>query len=217
MSDTPEALIADIRDLIEAARTAELTDVELAPIRAAVQAATDDLRPHFVDDVRMQAVLDFSHLISDMPDEEGRIDRLREKGPAWFFAYSPYCGALNPVSPPIEVELHDADDGIEVRGHCVFRDQFNGPPASVHGGVIAAVIDDILGTVCVVNDVGGFTGTLTIRYRRPTPLQKRIDIRAWVSGREGRKTFAAATFHHDGELLAEGDGIFIAGSMEPRV
>ena len=214
MSDTPEALMEDLRDLLEIARTADFTDVDLAATRAAVQSASADLRPHVVDGVRMQAVLDFSSLISDMPDPEGRLDRLREKGPSWFFAYSPYGGALNPISPPIEVDLHDVDGGIEVRGHCVFRDHFNGPPDSVHGGVVAAVIDDILGTACVVNDVGGFTGTLTVRYRKPTPLQKRIELRAWVSHTEGRKTFAEATFHLDGELLAEAEGIFIASSMD---
>ncbi len=217
MSDTPEALIDDLRSLIEAARTADLGEADLVPIRSSVQAATAALGSHFVDGVRMQSVLDFSSLLSSMPDPEGRLDRLREKGPAWFFAYSPYCGALNPIAPPIDVDLHDTDDGIEVRGDCVFGDQFNGPPDSVHGGVVAAVMDDILGTVCVVNDVGGFTGTLTTRYRKPTPLQKRIDLRAWVSHTEGRKTFAEATFHHDGELLAEAEGIFIAGSMDPKL
>ena len=217
MADTPEALMEDIRDLLEIARTSDLTDVDLVAARAAVQAATSDLRPHVVGRVRMQAVLDFTSLITKMADPDGRIDRLREAGPAGFFPYSPYIGKLNPISPPANLDLVDVDDGIEVRGDCTFRDHFNGPPGCVHGGVIAAVMDDILGTVCVVNEVGGFTGTLTVRYRKPTPLQERIELRGWVSATEGRKTFASATFHHDGELLAEADGVFIAGSLDPKI
>lgn len=217
MSDTPEALMDDLRDLLEVARTADLNEVALAGVRAAVQSATADLTPHVVDGVRMQAVLDFTSLISDAPDPEGRVDRLREAGPSGFFPYSPYIGALNPISPPAKLDLVDVEGGIEVRGDCTFRDHFNGPPGAVHGGVIAAVMDDILGTVCVVNEVGGFTGTLTVRYRKPTPLQERIELRGWVTGTEGRKTFASATFHHNGDLIAEAEGVFIAGSLDPKL
>jgi acyl-coenzyme A thioesterase PaaI-like protein len=213
MSDTPEALMDDVRDLLEVARTSDLGDVDLAAARAAVQAATADLRPHVVDGVRMQAVLDFSVLFDNTAADEVHVDRLREAGPAGIFPYSPYIGKLNPISPPANLDLVDVDGGIEVRGDCTFRDHFNGPPGCVHGGVIAAVMDDILGTVCVVNQVGGFTGTLTVRYRKPTPLQERIELRGWVSDTDGRKTFASATFHHKGELIAEANGVFIGRSL----
>lgn len=213
MSDTPEALMDDLRDLLEVTRTADLSEADIPAARRSIQAATAGLRPHVVDGVRMQAVLEFTSLFSDMPDPQKRLDRLREKGPGWFFAYSPYSGKLNPIAPVANLELVDVDGGVEVRGDCLFRDHFNGPPGSVHGGAIAAVMDDVLGTVCVANDIGGFTGTLTVRYRKPTPLQEAIDVRAWVSATEGRKTFAAATFHHDGELLAEAEGVFIASAF----
>ena len=217
MSDTPEALMDDLRDLLEVARTADLDALDLAAARAAVQAATANLRPHVVDGVRMQAVLDFTSLTTNMANYEGPVDRLYEVGPAGLFPYSPYIGKLNPISPPANLDFVDVAGGIEVRGDCTFRDHFNGPPGGVHGGVIAAVMDDILGTVCIVNGVGGFTGTLTVRYRKPTLLQERIELRAWVSGTDGRKTFASATFHHKGELIAEADGVFIAGSLDQKL
>ena len=53
------------------------------------------------------------------------------------------------------------------------------------------------------------TGTLTIRYRRPTPLLAPLDLAARHTGKEGRKVFAWGGIYHQGELTAEADGVFI--------
>ena len=62
------------------------------------------------------------------------------------------------------------DNGGEIHGDVTFGAAFNGPPDCVHGGVIAETMDELLGCVCVTNGLGGFTGTLTVIYRSPTPL-----------------------------------------------
>ena len=79
----------------------------------------------------------------------------------------------------------------------------------VVGGVVAGVFDELLGCTCVVNDVSGFTGTLSIRYASLTPLGVPITMRGWVDRVEGRKTFATGTFHHGETLCATAEGIFI--------
>jgi hypothetical protein len=53
------------------------------------------------------------------------------------------------------------------------------------------------------------TGTLTVRYRKPTPLLAPLDIVARHTGTEGRKIFTWGGLYHDGELTAEAEGIFI--------
>ncbi len=53
------------------------------------------------------------------------------------------------------------------------------------------------------------TGTLTIRYRRPTPLLAPLELAARHTGKEGRKVFAWGGIYYQGELTAEADGIFI--------
>ncbi len=57
------------------------------------------------------------------------------------------------------------------------------------------------------------TGTLTVRYRKTTPLLVPLDLVARYTGSERRKVFAWGGIYHEGELTAEADGIFIA--MEP--
>jgi hypothetical protein len=123
-----------------------------------------------------------------------------------FFPYSPVIGARNPISPKIHFEVR----GDELHGEHVFDAPWCGPPTAVHGGVIALVFDELLGSKNVVNEVGGFTGTLEVKYRSLTPLGEPIRLRAWIDRREGRKTWTKGTMHHGALLCAEAHGVFIA-------
>ena len=47
---------------------------------------------------------------------------------------------------------------------------YEGPPGLVHGGVVALLLDQILGGAADHAGVPGMTGTLTVRYRKGTRL-----------------------------------------------
>ena len=57
---------------------------------------------------------------------------------------------------------------------------------------------------------GSYTGTLTVRMRRPTPLNRRLDYEAGVDRVEGRKIFVWGRCHDGDELLAEAEIVFIS-------
>ncbi|MBW1881883.1 MAG: PaaI family thioesterase [Deltaproteobacteria bacterium] len=124
---------------------------------------------------------------------------------AEFFPYSPIIGPMNPVAPPVEFRL----EGEELHAEHRFDVPYNGPPTGVHGGVVAMVFDELLGCLAALLGVGGFTGTLTIRYRALTPLGQPIRMRSWLDRREGRKAFIHGTMHDGATLCAEAEGIFI--------
>ena len=75
---------------------------------------------------------------------------------------------------------------------------------------MAAAFDDLLGSAQTLSGSAGYTGTLTVRMLRPTPLGKRIDYEAGVERVEGRKIWAWGTSSCDGERLAEASILFIA-------
>jgi acyl-coenzyme A thioesterase PaaI-like protein len=125
--------------------------------------------------------------------------------PAEFFPYSPVIGPLNPIAPAVSFNF----DGEEMSAEHIFDAPYNGPPTAVHGGVIALVFDELLGTLGALRDIGGFTGTLTVRYLALTPIGKRIRMRSWIDRREGRKCFIKGTMHNGDRLCAEAEGIFI--------
>jgi acyl-CoA thioesterase FadM len=124
---------------------------------------------------------------------------------AWF-PYSPLIGHMNPIAAPIEVEV--GDDG-HLHAHGAFPAPYEGPPACVHGGIIAALFDELLGAANIVNRTPGMTGTLTIRYERPTPLRAELTAESWTESVDGRKIRAAGVIRHNGEVTARAEGLFI--------
>jgi acyl-coenzyme A thioesterase PaaI-like protein len=134
--------------------------------------------------------------------------------PEDLFPTSPVIGPANPISPPAQVWSVEGEGGQrEIRGRVSFDYQYEGPPTCVHGGVIAELFDELLGAANIIADHAGMTGTLTIRYRRTTPLLAPLDLVARCTGTERRKIFTWGGIYHEGELTAEAEGIFIA--MQP--
>jgi acyl-coenzyme A thioesterase PaaI-like protein len=125
--------------------------------------------------------------------------------PQDFFPTSPVIGFANPVAPPVVVEAA----GGELRGSAYFDYQYEGPPTCVHGGVLAMVFDEMLGAANILAGSPGMTGTLTIRYRRPTPLRTPLRLEARFAGRDGRKIRTTGAIYHGDVLTAEAEGIFI--------
>jgi acyl-coenzyme A thioesterase PaaI-like protein len=86
---------------------------------------------------------------------------------------------------------------------------FEGAPGRSHGGAVAALIDETMGVAMGIHGVLAFTARLTITYRAPTPVGQPVRARAWLAGRDGRKLTIVATVESDGELVAEGEALFI--------
>lgn len=125
---------------------------------------------------------------------------------AAFFDYSPLIGLSNPLAPPIVLEV----EGKTVHGHVRFGSAYEGPPGHVHGGFVAAAFDEVLGFVQSTTGQPGMTGTLTIRYRKPTPLDTDLRFEATVQRVEGRKIFAEGRLYNGDVLTADAEGLFIS-------
>ena len=130
--------------------------------------------------------------------------------PQDFFPSSPIIGYANPIAPPVEVWLGENADGLpEIHGRVTFGYQYEGPPTCVHGGVIAELFDELMGAANVIADKPAMTGTLTVRYRKPTPLLTPLDLVARCQSSEGRKVHTWAAIYHEGAITAEAKGLFI--------
>jgi acyl-coenzyme A thioesterase PaaI-like protein len=127
-----------------------------------------------------------------------------------FLDNSPVIGLGNPVAPPLSLRAV----GDHVEGTATYGRAYEGPPGHVHGGIVAAAFDEVLGMAQSLTGAPGMTGTLTVRYRRPTPLYRELTFRGQVDRVEGRKIFTSATLHVEGEFLAEAEGIFISVGVE---
>ncbi len=137
---------------------------------------------------------------------EGFAESANAGDPHAFFDHSPLIGIANPLAPPIRLAVI----GNKVEGRATFGVPYEGPPGYVHGGFLAASFDEVLGMAQSMTGNPGMTGTLTIRYRRPTPLLTELVFEAWVDRVEGRKIFTHGTLSANGQLTAEAEGLFIA-------
>ncbi|MBW2383817.1 MAG: PaaI family thioesterase, partial [Deltaproteobacteria bacterium] len=103
-----------------------------------------------------------------------------------FFDQSPLIGLANPLAPPIVI---GRTGELTAAARVTFGSAYEGPPGSVHGGYVAAAFDEVLGYVQSLSSNSGFTGTLTVRYRQPTPLHEELRFEAEILRVEGRKIF----------------------------
>jgi hypothetical protein len=188
--------VAATRLLIDALRTADAPVDVLDRVAALVDEATDLLTPHDVDDTPGQNAL---------RTQLAGPEQFENAEPGRFFPYSPVVGPLNPIAPPLTFSF----DGERLRGTGALPAAFVGPPGTVHGGVVAMVLDELLGAVNACLGLGAFTGTLTIRYERPTPISADLELESWVDRTEGRKVFTVGTIRAGGEIAARAEGVFI--------
>ena len=101
---------------------------------------------------------------------EGFAESANSGDPHAFFDHSPIIGLANPLAPPLQLGVEEG----RVVGTVRFGAAYEGPPGCVHGGFIAAAFDEVLGMAQSMGGRPGMTGTLTVRYRRPTPLHAEL-------------------------------------------
>ncbi len=193
VGDPRERLAAAMRPIIAMIVAAELDDAQVAEAAREVEAIAERLAARKGPGKRPRGQPD-----TNKPAQE-------------FFPTSPIIGMANPVSPPVTLRVVDGEEGgfREIRAEVNFDYQYEGPPTCVHGGVIAETFDEVLGAAVIVAGLPGMTGTLTVRYRKPTPLRTDLRIVARCLSRDGRKVRAWAGMYQGELLTAEADGLFI--------
>jgi acyl-coenzyme A thioesterase PaaI-like protein len=156
----------------------------------------------------------FADEAADLADRLGRAPSLRAIGGAGaagpadavLAERSPISGRSNPLAPPLHLEM----EGDVTKAWAVWTDAYEGPPGCLHGGWVAAAFDDIMGLAQMASGRAGFTGTLTVKMLKPTPLHERIDYEAHLDHFEGRKIWVKATARHGDDLLGEAEIVFIS-------
>ena len=122
--------------------------------------------------------------------------------------FNPVIGTGNPIAPPMRIEI--GEDGP--RGGARSAMAMRGPPMYGHGGVSAMLIDQLLGHAAAASGHPGVTTELSVRYRRPVPLD--VPLRIWgrVIEAEGRRVLAVGGITTAAEPdvpLVEAEGRFV--------
>lgn len=123
------------------------------------------------------------------------------------------CGACTKIG---RCRLGLSHRGIDEAGvsysTVVCPDEYEGGPQVAHGGWTASVLDEMLGTTSVAQGQLVVTGTLTVDFIKPVPINRELEGRSWIERRDGKRVYIngelwLASTH---VLLAKASGIFIA-------
>lgn len=88
------------------------------------------------------------------------------------------CGADHPHS--LGVELF-AGEGVSVTGHYTVGEGEQGAPGIAHGGVLAAVMDELLGSLNWILMAPAVTYRLQTFFHRPAPVGATLQLSAEVT------------------------------------
>lgn len=177
-TDLPEelsVLVEQIRALVAAVVRSDVAPDELTAVGELVDSATRRLNAYR----RANGPLVRS-------EREGRV-RFNTLG-------NGVTGPANPLAPPLH--LSSVPRGVE--GTVTLGDAYEGPPGCVHGGWVAALLDQAVGEAAWQTGVVVMTGRLEVDYPAPTPLHLPLDVVARIESVDGRK------IHVTGEIRAHG-------------
>lgn len=128
--------------------------------------------------------------------------------PSGHVDFSPLLGRANPLAPPMEFYLDD--DGPKVCADVTFGHAYEGPPGHVHGGLVAAAFDELLGATQALSGSPGMTAQLDVSYRAPTPLHVPLRFESTLDDVVGRKIYTSGRVYNGDTLCAEATGLFIS-------
>lgn len=120
------------------------------------------------------------------------------------------CGVENPFG--LHLKFYETSSG-EVAAECTLPEAYQGYPGVVHGGIVAAMLDEVAGRSLM----GGldsprfmFTAHLNIRYRRNVPVGKPLRLLG-KAGEIRRRTASAISeiYDQEGNLLAEAEALLV--------
>ena len=178
-------LAASVRDLVDAAIRTTVPEAEVRAAQARIEALTERLRA------------------KQLPGPAGV--RFNSEARSWSWGNA-VIGLRNAIAPPLEIS-HERS-GV-AHASAVLGAAYEGPPGLVHGGVSAMLLDHLMGeTASAAFTRVTFTGTLTVSYRRSTPLGRlRLDAR--IASEEGRNVWVVASISDADGITVEAEGLFI--------
>lgn len=124
------------------------------------------------------------------------------------------CGTKNPLS--LGTKFYHVEGGMIV-GLVTGRDEHQSYPNRMHGGMISALLDEVVGRAInvVEPEAFGVTSEINVKFKKPVPLNEEIRIVGKLT-KNTRLVFQAEGFVEDknGTILATAKATYVKMTAE---
>jgi len=126
------------------------------------------------------------------------------------------CGTENDMS--LKMTWYEDHNEQQVHATVIVPEHFNGYPRVVHGGIVAAILDETSGRAVMLKsgkDALMVALKLEVTFRRPTPTDTPLTVIGWViKQRTSRAEVAGEIRLPDGTLTAECKAVVVRPPQE---
>jgi len=118
------------------------------------------------------------------------------------------CGMQNPIG--LKAFFYQDEEG-RVVAHFIGKEEHQGYPGVMHGGIVTALLDEVIARVAIAQDLlWGVTAKLEVRFRRPVPLGQPLTLVGEMTRLRSRTLEARGEIRlEDGTVAAEAEGVYI--------
>ncbi len=110
-----------------------------------------------------------------------------------------------------------AGEGVSVTAEFTVQSAHQGAPGLAHGGILAAALDETLGSLNWLLRTIAVTGRLETDFLRPVPVGATLHLAAEVTAVARRKIYSSATGRiggPDGPLAVRAEALFVEVAVE---
>jgi acyl-coenzyme A thioesterase PaaI-like protein len=95
-----------------------------------------------------------------------------------------------------------------------FDERHQGGPGFVHGGLVAAALDEACGLLATWYRFPAVTARIFVRYRQPVAINTELLVRAVLTSERGRRLHIRGELTDGSDVLAEARGAFLHVPLE---
>ena len=118
------------------------------------------------------------------------------------------CGGGN--DDGMKLTFDQDNEKRRIVGRFVLGERYQGGGGMAHGGIIATLLDEVMGKVCRFREVRAVTAELNVEYLKPVNVQNEIVVEGWETEQKGRNLFHVGEIRDAaGGVLARGKGRFV--------
>ena len=123
--------------------------------------------------------------------------------------HDPACWGCGENPTGIHLRQPESEGLTEYESYVEFDERHQAAPGLVHGGLVAAALDEACGLLATWYRFPTVTGRLFVHYRLPVAINTELLVRSHVEDEHSRRIHIAGELVDGDDILAQARGAFV--------